>query len=734
MLMIPAGFVSSRPLSPHDSVQISDDEDSKSKEGFLDWLAQSEESEATTSSALYWNSDIPVPPLSSVILPRNPPIGIPFLSLEHYTYNGIRLHPKVFVELRDGDFMKIVHIVKDTISSEVTIRGWIFRRTRKTKGILNAKRNEVCWLIYIDDDDPRDHNIQALETRQITEVVKRRQIRLTNQLFPALSYRDDQISESDKTIEDARVLVCRYKYITHYPDPKARLLSHPWTEKLILRLRADDCDRRPDNSVKDEGIRTAWRGETMPGGSQVGWLRGEKEYLRQESVSHRGINAHQSLRGPSGINYLVGDLMTRGRVGTLLGVNDLNPVRATSRNSPNRTTTVPLVASTRHATNDSDRGDVVMLFSSDSDEHTRLASTSIQPRFRNKRKRSPTFVFDEDYDVSDEESRKNSTMILDLTQSLRESSIQPRRQKRNPSKVTDLSARGEVWSDSGIGMERTEDKTDLRSTPLSGIPSETQAVVQPFHTPPGCSNGNGVGVRRARVDWWKPNCEVIDLSRPYFKSFSCPKPDTLASVQSIPRFATQQSSATLVPLRNIALSPRRRLPARPFPYRRYTFGDCFCGAGGMSRGAVNAGLRIAWGFDFSLPACKSYQLNFFGTPIYHVSANEFSNCKRDLKVDICHLSPPCQFFSPLHTSIGKNDELNTASLFAIEALLKKTKPRVVTLEETAGLVKIGLHREYFNAVINMFTSQGFSVRWKVLCCADYGVPQQRKRLVIIASW
>ena len=726
--------MSSRPLSTHNSVQIGDDEDSTSEEGFLDWLAQSEESEATTSPALYSDSDIPVSPLSSVILPRNPPIRTPFLSLEHYTYNGIRLHPKVFVELRDGDFMKIVHIVKDTISSEATIRGWIFRRTRKTKGILNAKRNEVCWLVYIDDDDPRDFNIQGLETKQITEVVKRRQIRLTNQPFPALSYRDDQITESDETIEDVRVLVCRYKNITHFPNAKARLSSHPWTEKLVLRLRTDDCDRRPDNSVKDEDIRTAWRGATVPGGSQVGWLPGEKEYLRQESVSHRGIYAHQSLIGPSGLNYPAGEVMTRGSVGTLLGVNDLIPVRAASSNSPDRTTTVPFVASTRHATIDSDREDVVMLFSSDPDKIMPLASTSIQPRFRNKRKRSPTFVFDEDYDVSDEESRKDSTMIVDLTQSLRESSIQPRRQKRKPSKVIDLSARGEVWSDLGIDMDRTEDITTSRFTPLSGTPSETQAVAQSFHTPPRCSNGNGVGVRRARVDWWKPNCEVIDLSRPYIKSFSSPKPDTLASVQSIPRFATQQSSATLVPPRNFTSSPRRRLPARPLPYRRYTFGDCFCGAGGMSRGAVNAGLRITWGFDFSLPACKSYQLNFFGTPIYHVSANEFSNCKRDFKVDICHLSPPCQFFSPLHTSIGKNDELNTASLFAIEALLKKTKPRVVTLEETAGLVKIRLHREYFNAVINMFTSQGFSVRSKVLCSADYGVPQQRRRLVIIASW
>ena len=67
------------------------------------------------------------------------------------------------MELQDGDFMKIVHIVEDRRSLEVTIRGWIFRRTRKTHGVFNSKRNEVCWMIYIDEDDPRDNNIQGLE-------------------------------------------------------------------------------------------------------------------------------------------------------------------------------------------------------------------------------------------------------------------------------------------------------------------------------------------------------------------------------------------------------------------------------------------------------------------------------------------------------------------------------------------------------------------------------------------
>ena len=168
---------------------------------------------------------------------------------------------------------------------------------------------------------------------------------------------------------------------------------------------------------------------------------------------------------------------------------------------------------------------------------------------------------------------------------------------------------------------------------------------------------------------------------------------------------------------------------------RYTFGDGFCGCGGASRGAHGAGLRVAWGFDQDPPSIATYYANFPHAHCEGIAANDFITVlNEDYKVDILHLSPPCQIFSPAHTRPGRNDESNGASFFAIEELLKKTKPRVVTLEETFGLTRTLDNLTWFNAMIQILTKLGFSVRWKVFNLQDFGLPQPRRRLFLFASW
>ncbi|OJD17258.1 hypothetical protein AJ78_02640 [Emergomyces pasteurianus Ep9510] len=166
--------------------------------------------------------------------------------------------------------------------------------------------------------------------------------------------------------------------------------------------------------------------------------------------------------------------------------------------------------------------------------------------------------------------------------------------------------------------------------------------------------------------------------------------------------------------------------------QQYTFGDGFCGAGGVSRGALQAGLRLNWGFDHSVYAMDSFRLNFETAIGYTCDVADFlANSLAEIIIDILHFSPPCQTFSPAKTIAAATDDDNEACIFCVRELLMRTKPRVVTMEETAGLQQ--RHEEFLFATIHAFAELGYSCRWKLLKCQDYGVPQLRQRLVILAS-
>lgn len=886
--------------------ELTDDDDSANDEGLALWMAQDARAEMRRSSLASFRYHATASGVSSTAIPRNLTITSPSITLDTFTHKGIVLAEKVYVELQDRDFLRIVHIIQDTSTLAVTLRGWKFRRTREMNGVIDRKLNEVCWILHIDMNDSRDAKVQAMETVPVCEIVKRRSIRLTNQSFPALSWRDDGKKETPETVENDRVLVCRYKYLCLYDNAKARAL-YKWCEKVLVRLREVECDQRSDNNTKDEELRNIWRGHTVPGGAQKDWLPGEREFSRQEAVSHKGIFSRSSLKAPWGPDFPIGDPMKRGSVGSLLTEHDLQQ------------TSDQVTQSTSLGSIDLVQRDDVLLSNDDSEEHPTKPILRLREQQCDRRKPHFNFAGFNGLSIdSDDFETDQGCDIFALRRGLRQRSIEPRKSRNQSPRIVEIDAQIKTSSSSGTFEKRYEGKITSRyyPTPVSarkkrpadisfGSParpmkrvdrgsrvdsykghlrstyndqgsrtlprnnryfrlepissdsdrtlgrSQSPDSVEEICTPsksrgykttasglltpvsrrkdsaPWRSRGTLLPSGTGRFPEYSQYCRTsssvinhtqphgiseddngtVDLTRPRaspYGSFSGAPPSVLQnsgpskslyahSVLSSDACNTspsrQSSRLTSVrPLFNstsdltptetrqdcrsmtresLAMTPRssqvykklslrsrkdapspsarrdkkyRRenlstvidAPASKANQRRYTFGDCFCGAGGMSRGAVSAGLRVSWGFDFNLAACQTYTMNFFRTPIYNVWANEFSEAKGDFKVDICHLSPPCQFFSDAHTVQGKDDEMNTASLFAIFNLLEKAKPRVVTLEQTSGLIR--RHPIFFNAVINMFTSRGFSVRWKVMNCADFGVPQRRMRLFVMASW
>ncbi|KAK1986132.1 C-5 cytosine-specific DNA methylase [Colletotrichum cereale] len=170
------------------------------------------------------------------------------------------------------------------------------------------------------------------------------------------------------------------------------------------------------------------------------------------------------------------------------------------------------------------------------------------------------------------------------------------------------------------------------------------------------------------------------------------------------------------------------------PKQQYTVFDSFCGAGGFSRGAERAGLHVEYAVDHWERACASYRLNFPNTNLFEISIDELMLALKDtqLRTDILHLSPPCQTWSPAHTVAGINDEANIAALFACRSLVEKVRPRIFTLEQTFGIMQ-ACHDPFFCTLVGGFTEFGYSVTWKIVHLQSWGLPQTRKRLIMIGA-
>ncbi|KAL2263624.1 hypothetical protein VTK26DRAFT_5887 [Humicola hyalothermophila] len=174
-------------------------------------------------------------------------------------------------------------------------------------------------------------------------------------------------------------------------------------------------------------------------------------------------------------------------------------------------------------------------------------------------------------------------------------------------------------------------------------------------------------------------------------------------------------------------------PAAPSPGQRYTAGDVFAGAGGASRGIERAGVRLLFAVDHWSHAAETLASNFPESDVHETDVTTFiTENHLQYTVDILHLSPPCQFWSPAHTVAGKNDTENIDVLFSCGPLVNKFHPRLFTLEQTFGILSPKF-KEFFNSLICGFTAFGYSVRWKVVPLANYGVPQLRKRLLMIGA-
>jgi DNA (cytosine-5)-methyltransferase 1 len=172
--------------------------------------------------------------------------------------------------------------------------------------------------------------------------------------------------------------------------------------------------------------------------------------------------------------------------------------------------------------------------------------------------------------------------------------------------------------------------------------------------------------------------------------------------------------------------------------RKPTAFDCFAGCGGMTEGFKQAGYDVIGAIEIDPDAVEVYKLNHPETRVWScdiktVTADDiFAKLKlKKGELDLLGGCPPCQGFSVLRTNNGKHrikDGRNDL-IFEFQRLVLELKPKYVMLENVPKLKKN--HRlKKFKTVLE---EAGYTIEADILNVQHYGVPQRRRRFILLAS-
>ena len=153
----------------------------------------------------------------------------------------------------------------------------------------------------------------------------------------------------------------------------------------------------------------------------------------------------------------------------------------------------------------------------------------------------------------------------------------------------------------------------------------------------------------------------------------------------------------------------------------------FSGAGGLDLGFIMAGHTIVWANDLFEDAVSTYEKNI-GRHIVRKDIKDVS--VSDIpEADIIIGGFPCQGFSVANTKRNEKDERNSLYKELIRVIEAK-KPKFFLAENVKGLTNLS-GGKVFKMILSDFSGLGYSVSYKILNAADYGVPQTRVRVIIV---
>lgn len=164
--------------------------------------------------------------------------------------------------------------------------------------------------------------------------------------------------------------------------------------------------------------------------------------------------------------------------------------------------------------------------------------------------------------------------------------------------------------------------------------------------------------------------------------------------------------------------------------------DLFCGIGGLSYGMYKEGLDIIAGFDIDNTCKYAYEKNnkskFYSQDIKTVTKKQINDLFRDYDIKVLAGCAPCQPFSSYAFKVKEKDKDKYDLLYEFGRIVEEVLPDIVTMENVSQILSFK-QKPVLNDFISLLKKNQYKVDFNVVYCPDYGIPQTRKRIVLLAS-
>lgn len=166
----------------------------------------------------------------------------------------------------------------------------------------------------------------------------------------------------------------------------------------------------------------------------------------------------------------------------------------------------------------------------------------------------------------------------------------------------------------------------------------------------------------------------------------------------------------------------------------FTAIDAFSGAGGLTLGLIRAGFAVKLAFDNDVNAIETHKLNIDGrAEVLDASSTSGAELLNAAGLEVGELDllaggPPCQGFS-LQRRGPRDDKRNNLVLRYLD-WLEEMQPRAFLLENVPAIRGVR-GSEFIQAVEDFARAQGYAVHARILNAAHFGVPQQRRRAILV---